>query len=261
MTDPTRTCPPPTSHDELQIGDLVVYQTEHMPSEVQSRIVAIDGVGIKLANRDEILHSAYVRRICQDTAPATTPAAATAPTPPTAPPAEAAPDPDPPPRASRAPIEAKPCDHCGETFTPRVPNQRFCSRTCCNRFHASEQWKRRKAATEASGTETQERTCEKCGKAFTPRMHKQRFCTPQCSRKWHRIEWRKRAREKAQESRETDAAPILPDAPADGAPATGSVAERLAWRLAAFVTELDGANDRLRELEPKAEQVIALLEA
>ena len=64
MSEPTRTCPPPTPRSELRKGDRISYQLEHMSAERQAtiadiadgRITTTDAVTIPAGN-------AYVRRI------------------------------------------------------------------------------------------------------------------------------------------------------------------------------------------------------
>lgn len=57
-----------------------------------------------------------------------------------------------------------PCSHCGITFTPSVPEQRFCSRKCfANSRRISDHW------------------CQRCGEQIErPTYEGQKFCSVKC---------------------------------------------------------------------------------
>ena len=65
------------------------------------------------------------------------------------------------------------CDNCGKEFTPRIGNQRFCSRKCSDL-----KWQADRAAARRASLRV--RKCAQCGKEFQPRTGNQIYCCRSC---------------------------------------------------------------------------------
>lgn len=79
--------------------------------------------------------------------------------------------------------KATPCDHCGGSFMPAMPWQRFCSTTCKKR-------NLRQHGRPFSGES--ERACAECGTGFYPSNPRQVLCSKPCrqaSRSRTKAEW------------------------------------------------------------------------
>jgi len=75
-------------------------------------------------------------------------------------------------------IPRRSCDFCGETFTPRVANQKYCSKPCVDSVEAE---RARKIAL-GRRTEIPERRCAGvgCTTRFRPRTTLQKYCSSAC---------------------------------------------------------------------------------
>jgi hypothetical protein len=68
--------------------------------------------------------------------------------------------------ATKEAMPPKPCQWCGRSFQPSVPDAETCSTECREKLHTARQPRR---------------DCAHCGKTFQPRKHHAKFCSRECT--------------------------------------------------------------------------------
>lgn len=77
-------------------------------------------------------------------------------------------------QSKRIVLDDKPCDFCGEMFTPRTKRGRFCCEECKKKYHAM------KVKDGISERVYAPKICARCGKEYIPTTGSSKYCGDEC---------------------------------------------------------------------------------
>lgn len=76
--------------------------------------------------------------------------------------------------------QSRRCPHCGNTFTPANPRQKYCSKTCSKTL-SNKKYRAKQAKPDhplkGKPAKTGIKTCQICKKQYHPNSNTQRFCS------------------------------------------------------------------------------------